>query len=591
MSYLLVLSLVTVLLTSANAVAVENKQRPNIVFLVVESTDGRTWRDGYQNGVLNSSAMPNIKRLEQIGGTSFHAHYSNVPVCCPSRASFWSGRHAHHIPHMHNNIKVGGSWNNYEGLPHNYTNRIDQVLNRSGYDTKLTGKFDWKSGSHSLNVRLNSWTMYTRFPYNMNKTGGWRDETDECRSHGIVGPGNISLHQGDWLVTQETTQWIRDRDYSKKDLKPFFVYSGMNIVHPPYATNEEYFNKIDPKKIDVPKWEAIEDLHPCDLQSSMLKGCIPSEGEKDDFYSIERRRRIRRIYYAMISEFDAMVGEYMKAVEEVGQWNNTIFIVTSDHGDQQMEHQQHYKMVPYEASASVPMVIYDGRDGKNKRQNKVITAPTQLIDIFPTIMEYANVKEKNIPSGLDGYSLVPMMKIDGNVAAVASRGDHDSTRPNFVVSQFHGCNIAMSWFFIVQPVKCHGNQLCMLKYIRWGTGNEVKDQLFDLSNDPGETVNLIDNSTFQANIVLMEKNLRSVVDYGKVAMEVAKYNMESFKWWISSEKNWKTKIHDKSLRWTESWNAAGNNDAFEAINEWMNNPVNILPCRPNLIWPASSDNA
>ena len=118
------------------------EKRPNIIFLVVESTDGRTWRDGYQNGVLNSTAMPNIKRLEKIGGTSFHAHYSNVPVCCPSRASFWSGRHAHHIPHMHNNIKVGGSWNNYEGLPVNYNNRMDQVLNRSGYDTLLSGKYD-----------------------------------------------------------------------------------------------------------------------------------------------------------------------------------------------------------------------------------------------------------------------------------------------------------------------------------------------------------------------------------------------------------------------------------------------------------------
>ena len=41
--------------------------------------------------------------------------------------------------------------------------------------------------------------------------------------------------------------------------------------------------------------------------------------------------------------------------------DNTVFIVTSDHGDMQMEHQQFYKMVPYDASASVPMVIYDAR--------------------------------------------------------------------------------------------------------------------------------------------------------------------------------------------------------------------------------------
>jgi hypothetical protein len=49
-----------------------------------------------------------------------------------------------------------------------------------------------------------------------------------------------------------------------------------------------------------------------------------------------------------------MVGQYMDAVDAAGVSNETVFIVTSDHGDMQMEHQQHYKMVPYDASASVP---------------------------------------------------------------------------------------------------------------------------------------------------------------------------------------------------------------------------------------------
>lgn len=165
---------------------------------------------------------------------------------------------------------------------------------------------------------------------------------------------------------------------------------GMNIVHPPYVTNEYWFNKIDPDKIDVPAWPALDKLHPCDLQSSMLKGCTPSDKDSAAFYSPDRRRRIRRIYLAMVAEFDAMVGAYMTAVEAAGVWNETVFIVTSDHGDMQMEHQQHYKMVPYDASASVPMVIYDGRP-QNSIAPRIVKTPTQLIDIFPTIMDYAQV--------------------------------------------------------------------------------------------------------------------------------------------------------------------------------------------------------
>jgi hypothetical protein len=67
---------------------------------------------------------------------------------------------------------------------------------------------------------------------------------------------------------------------------------------------------IDPDKVDAPAWKPLHELHPCDFQSSMLKGCIPDESNPAavaNLYSIERRKRIRRIYYAMIAEFDAMV--------------------------------------------------------------------------------------------------------------------------------------------------------------------------------------------------------------------------------------------------------------------------------------------
>ena len=250
---------------------------PNIVFLVVESTDGRTWRKGYQNGVLDG-LLPNIRKLEEQG-TGFYLHYSNTPVCCPSRASFWSGRHAHKIKHFQkgSRIPVAGVWNNYEGLPPDYTQRMDQILSsKAGYEVKISGKEDWQAGkerfetitwhtchelrlqhklqtgSHSENVRLNSWTMYTRFPYNISRDGGWRDETNDCRNNGTVLAGNRSAHESDWEVARQTTAWIKDRlRGNNTETKPFFAYQGMMIVHPPYATSEEWYDKIDVSLVDV----------------------------------------------------------------------------------------------------------------------------------------------------------------------------------------------------------------------------------------------------------------------------------------------------------------------------------------------------
>ena len=193
------------------------------------------------------------------------------------------------------------------------------------------------------------------------------------------------------------------------------------------------------------KDRTVDDMHPCDLQSSMLKGCLPSDEEQAAIEDRARRRNIRRIYLAMIAEFDAMVGLYVDAVREAGVADNTIFIVTSDHGDMQMERRQHYKMVPYDASASVPMVIMDGRWPRSAA--RIVTNVTSLIDIYPTVMDLAGVAEKDRP-GLDGSSLLPFLSED----TAAENRLSESERTSFIVSQFHGCNVATSWFLVVQTV-------------------------------------------------------------------------------------------------------------------------------------------
>ena len=116
----------------------------------------------------------------------------------------------------------------------------------------------------------------------------------------------------------------------------------MNIVHPPYTTNQYWFDQVNQSAVEVPAWKPLEEMHPCDLQSSMLKGCTPvrNDSNPNDFYAVGQRRKIRSIYYAMIAEFDSMAGEYVQTIKDAGVWEETVLIVTSDHGDMQMEKQQ-----------------------------------------------------------------------------------------------------------------------------------------------------------------------------------------------------------------------------------------------------------
>lgn len=120
---------------------------------------------------------------------------------------------------------------------------------------------------------------YTRFPYNVNASGGWYDETD-CPSNGSISSDTKIKRHEDWKTVDSSTQWIATQVAAQKkdpaNARPWFAYQGMNIVHPGYATNAYWYAKIDQSKVTVPSWAPLKDLHPCDFQSSMLKKCTPA---------------------------------------------------------------------------------------------------------------------------------------------------------------------------------------------------------------------------------------------------------------------------------------------------------------------------
>ena len=232
-------------------------------------------------------------------------------------------------------------------------------------------------------------------------------------------------------------------------------------------------------------------------------------------------------------------------------------------------------MVPYDASASVPMVIYDGRPGRTLPARRVVDSPTQLIDIFPTILELAEVEQDKWPKALDGHSLVPLIGPANAVSPTLT-----TTRPDFVVSQFHGDNIAMSWFLIVQQL----NGTAM-KLIVWGTGAEVPSLLFDLEADPMENTNLIatpaGKAKYAAAVALLDRNLRSVVDYPAVALDVAAYGQKMFRHWMSNRSDWENEIHKKGLRWDPAYDADVDG-SLAAIHAWLAEEPKVKACRLSL---------
>jgi arylsulfatase A-like enzyme len=111
---------------------------------------------------------------------------------------------------------------------------------------------------------------------------------------------------------------------------------GTGILHPAYRTNEYWFARAS-NATTAPAWPPLEELHPCDLQAVMKRGCAPgfdNATARAAFYDPERVKRVRRVYLAELEEFDAMVGSVIDALRAAGRWDaDTYVVLSADHGD------------------------------------------------------------------------------------------------------------------------------------------------------------------------------------------------------------------------------------------------------------------
>ena len=123
------------------------------------------------------------------------------------------------------------------------------------------------------------------------------------------------------------------------------------FIHPhdPYVARPEFWNLYSDDDIDMPVNPMSRDqLDP--MSQRLMDGIEASDIQLTD----EDVRRARRSYYANVSYFDSKVGELVQTIEEMGELDNTIFIITADHGDMLGEKGLWYKMSWFEHARACP---------------------------------------------------------------------------------------------------------------------------------------------------------------------------------------------------------------------------------------------
>ena len=351
---------------------------------------------------------PNMERLAAAGAT-FDAAYCNSPLCAPSRMSFMTGRYVNKI----------GTWDNVTPL------RSDQAtwahrLRAVGYDVVLSGKqhFGGSDQLHGFQAQL-ARDLHAEWNHAIHL---WDDgivpAAQPWQEIYKTGPGSTEELEVDDLAGERALAFLRD---PARREKPWALNVSFIAPHFPYIVPPRFWDMYPPDEMDTPNIPAghLESLPP---MAQRLRAMFGFPQFPDAVV-----RRARAAYYALISYFDEKIGELMDALQETGQYEDTVIVHLSDHGDMNGEHGMWRKSNFYEASARVPLqVVWPGRIAGGQRFDEVVS----LVDAAATICDIAG-DACGLP--LDGDSLLPLLTggdPDWKDEAFCEYLAHGNDRPN-----------------------------------------------------------------------------------------------------------------------------------------------------------------
>ncbi|QEX18707.1 choline-sulfatase [Hypericibacter terrae] len=420
------------------------KRKPNILFLQADQM-AASFLPAYGHKVVKA---PNISGLAERG-VLFENFYTNSPLCAPSRFSMMAGALPSRI----------GAYDNAADFAADIPT-FAHYLRRAGYRTALSGKmhFCGPDQLHGFEERLTT----DIYPADYGWFPDWEDfETRPSWYHNMLsviqaGPCTRSNQLDfDEETVYAARRYIHDAARGT-DERPFCLVVSMTHPHDPYAILPEHWNRYRDEDIDMPAVRAGD--VPLDPHARRLRHV----SDMDRYEMTEAHvRAARRAYYGSIAFVDDQVGRLLQALDEVGLGEETIVLLTADHGDMLGERGLWYKMNWYENACRIPLIVAGAGGFRPHR----VREATSLADLLPTLAEIAHDGQRpDYAAPIDGRSLLPHL---------SGTGGHDE-----VIGEYLG-----------------EGAIAPLTMIRRGSEKFVTtpsdpDQLFDLASDRQERRNL-----------------------------------------------------------------------------------------------------
>jgi arylsulfatase A-like enzyme len=227
------------------------------------------------------------------------------------------------------------------------------------------------------------WITYLRehgFDVPMNAQAALTSEPDRPAEFGLSA-----------FLTDRFLGWLDQQDAA------WFAHASYLRPHPPYAAAGKWASAYDPADVEMPI-RASDSRHPFhDFALQLPMATAPTD---------ERAmRELRAQYYGMIGDVDEQLGRVFDALVARGEWDNTVIIVTADHGEQLGDHGLKEKLGFFEQSYHILGIVRDPRLAD--RVGTTVDAYTENVDIVPTIAEMIG---EPVPAQCDGLALTPLLR-------------------------------------------------------------------------------------------------------------------------------------------------------------------------------------
>ena len=475
-------------------------RHPNILLILTDQQ--RTDSLGFMG--RTPCQTPNMDRVAGEG-ISFDRASCSSPLCLPSRASIFTGQYPHQVDMMRNSdtlrvnatltdrLKARGYFTAYAGKWHLEPSGGPRALKSKA---KKLGLSQFQADSAPAGQRvIDRW-------FDVAEGQSSADYSEWCEQNGLpdgwpVSDPDVRTHRTPSMTTPKTKvqnlppdktydAWVTDialrffRDRPRE--QPFFLVSSWFGPHPPFLIPEPYYSMYDSGGIPEPPNFGPQAGAPRSNTTNFYHQLFLDHG--DDW---EAWKQSMAVYWGYVTMQDALVGRLLQALEEDDVLDDTLVIFASDHGEMLGSHGQWHKMMPYEESLRVPLLM---RYPKAIQPGLRSTALSSLVDIPATIL---SVIADTIPDEYEGRDLSSAFADGAEFQQDAYRfsehqplGDwHNATDFRLVVDERY-------------------------KYV-WN--NDDVNQLFDLQTDPFELVNLHDDPDVAGQLTRLRDRLhRWMVD-------------------------------------------------------------------------------